>query len=105
MKRIVSVFCIVVILTLSLVSCGLSKKIIGDWNMTEDGVTVTYSFDEDGKFEGKMAGVALVSGTYEVDGNEVTLTIEMFGQTSTETLKYEDGKLVGDGVTLTKAEK
>lgn len=120
MKKNVSKILVVLLLMtalLALVSCGGSKsQFVGTWNATEVevsgtqmtledvGMTFSINFEEGGKVTATTNGESDGEGTWEEDGD--TVTIESAGETMTGTL--EDGKLTLEisGVTfiLEKAE-
>lgn len=58
-----------------------SKEIVGTWEATDDGVTETYTFNEDGTFEAKAEVIvddetkseSSATGTYSIDGDEITM--------------------------------
>ena len=53
---------------------------------------------------GTKVDSATVSGTYQVNGNEITFTVEIDGQSTstTHTFEQKDGAIVIAGITYTK---
>ena len=120
MKRMTSVLVLVLALSLVLVSCGGGggSAVAGTWKLesvAQNGVNVDLSivglnedsmefvFDDKGKAEFGM-GDERESGTYAVNGDTVTVTIQGEGVD----LKLDGGKLVmseDEGVTMTFAKK
>ena len=100
MKKLVSLS-LVAVMMFALVACG-GSDIVGTWTTTQNGVTVTYTFEEDGTGSANTAGIAM-DFEYEVDGNEISMKLSFFGETQEGTGTFEiDGdtlKLTIDGET------
>lgn len=96
MKMFKRVFALALVLamSLSLVACGSSIE--GSWVYEEKGQKIIYTFEEDGKGEMSVLGIK-VDMTYEVDGDEVTITTEVAGEKDTQTFNFE---VDGDTLTL-----
>lgn len=99
-KRVFA-FALVLAMSLSLVACSGSIK--GEWKATEDDMEVIYKFDDDGKGSVTSSGVS-VAFNYEVDGDELTMSMELLGEKVESTSTYEiDGdtlKITTDGETV-----
>ena len=77
----------------TLASCG--NKLSGKYSAEEDGVKVTYEFKRDGTFECSMdtfLGEMNFDGTYEIKGDEITLTYELLGEEVEEEYDFEKGR-------------
>ena len=74
----------------------LSESLIGSWAGTEEGVTVVYTFNEGGSGTMTAMGIPFPM-TYEVSGKKITLTVEGFGDSDTETVEFS---ISGDTLTL-----
>lgn len=101
-KKILALL-LVISIVFAFAACSKKAQIIGKWE-SEEGYYMT--FEKDGTLT--MSGDGLsISGTYEVKGSKLTMT--MFGETEEVTIKSVSGsKLVlvdedGDKVTLKKA--
>ncbi|MCR5134732.1 MAG: hypothetical protein K6B12_03765 [Clostridiales bacterium] len=108
MKKTVSKILVVLLLmtaVLGLVACGGSEsQFVGTWNATEieaygvtmapedAGLTFSITFEKDGKVTALTNGEADGEGTWEEDGDTVTITSN--GETMSGTL--EDGVLTLD---------
>ena len=57
----------------------IKQKIIGKWQVSSSGMSFTAEFFNDGKF--KTDSFLVPSGTYEIDGNILTLITTFFGET------------------------
>ena len=100
MKKLVSLS-LVAVMMFALVACG-GSDIVGTWTTTQNGVTVTYTFEDDGTGSANTAGIDM-DFEYEVDGNEISMKLSFFGETQEGTGTFEiDGdtlKLTIDGET------
>lgn len=96
MKMFKRVFALALVLAMSLSLVACSGSIEGEWVMEEDGGEVTYEFGDDGKGSVKQSGVS-IEFEYEVDGDEITMSMEMFGEKSDAKGTFE---IDGDTLTL-----
>ena len=83
---------------------GSDDDLVGTWTLTADGSTLTYIFNDDNS--GSMGADPLVFPmTWERDGDNLTLTISLMGESSSNTVTIKEltsDKLVlsGDGQTM-----
>lgn len=98
-KRVASL-AMVLILAMSLVACG-EKGIVGTWEITEEGMTVGYTFEKDGSCKTNLLGME-IPGTYETKGDKITITMTVFGSSDSTEYTY---KVDGDKLTLTSADE
>ncbi len=92
MKKILTAL-LALVMTVLLCACG-SGSIVGKWAF---GVN-TYEFKDDNTVSISLNGALNYDGTYEVDGDKITVTVSgMLGE-KTEELTYT---LKGDTLTLT----
>lgn len=98
-KRVISM-ALVLVLAMSLMACGASG-IVGSWEETNDGVTVTYTFEKDGSMKMKTSLLGLeLSGTYKTEGDKLIMTVSILGMEDTQeyTYKLDGNKLTMSGV-------
>lgn len=94
-KRVVALV-LAVMLTFAIVGCGKSS-LIGTWEFTQDGMTASYTFEEDGT--GKMSALGFdVDMTYTTSGDKLTLKVSILGEETEESYTY---KVNGKTLTLT----
>lgn len=80
-------------------------KLVGKWEVAEDGLLGdkggTYEFTKDGKLSVKNKKGKGGSGTYKIDGDTLTMTYSLAGQSATtpplKVTKLTDKELVLDG--------
>lgn len=92
MKKYVGLLLIVAAL-LTLASCGSKDALAGTWSaeLGEDGV-ITWSFD--GKGECTMENAYMKqSGTYTIDGDQLTVKLETWSDPSTYTFSVDGSSL------------
>ncbi len=98
MKKILA-FALALIMTLSLCACG-GSSIIGKWTFGGN----SYEFKEDNTVSISVNGALNFDGTYEIDGDKITVKVSSMLGEKTEELTYSLKKdtltLEGD-VTLT----
>ncbi len=70
-----------------------AQSLIGEWHMSIDGIKVAFSFMPDGKLSMSMSDAVKVNGTYEVNGNKLSLTLQNGAALKTEEVEFE---FVGD---------
>ena len=79
MKKVIAFTLVAVMALAMLVSCGGSKNdILGKWKGEEAGVEAVYEFKNDGTVEITAMGFTM-TGTYKVEGDTLTMGIEMMG--------------------------
>lgn len=100
MKRILSIFLVLLTLVLLFAACGKEEKgLYGTWN--EEGGSEVYVFNEDGSGKHRKA-LQNANITFEVEGNEITIhdkTLWIFN--STKVFSFE---VKGDTLRLTDGE-
>ncbi len=115
MKTLKKVVALLLIFSIVFAFAACSKKamIIGKWKQEEDGETLYYTFDKDGKvtISGEEDGLA-ITGSYSIEGDKLTMKISIFGESEEEEMKIKTlngSKLVlesdGETVELTKVKK
>lgn len=97
---------IAAIIIVVILAVGGKGNIVGTWSLTEDGQTITCTFDEDGTGElaYEFAGMSM-QFEYETDGDNLDITV--YGSTSTSTYKIDGDELTitdgnGESQTLTR---
>lgn len=98
MKKLLALLLVFASLTVILASCG-GGSIEGSWEATEDGVTMTYTFEEDGKGKVSMEGVEL-DLTWSTSGDKISASLSMAGATE-ELFTDADYEIDGDELTIT----
>ena len=96
MKKALALLLVFASLAIVMVSCG-GDSIIGSWTFTEDGVTTTITFEEDGKGKIEAAGISMDMTWSEKDG-KLTASMSFMGET--EDL-FKDAEYTIDGDKLT----
>ena len=95
MKKIVALLLLVSLL-LALAACGSKDALAGTWtgDLGLDG-TVTWTFDGKGevKFENEFSKQ---DGTYTIDGDQVTIRLELWDEPQTFTFSVDGGSLTMD---------
>lgn len=92
MKKFVSLLLVTVML-LTLAACGSKDALAGTWtgDLGADG-TITWTFDGNGKV--KFQNVASKQGgTYTIDGDQVTITLELWDEAQTFTFSITGNTL------------
>ena len=94
LKKLMGVFVVAMVLSLTLVGCGSKKLSLtsNDWVYANGGYT--YHFDKDGTGTYAMGSGTPMKFTYTDNGTSVSIKYE--GNTTEMTLDYriEDGKLI-----------
>ena len=107
MKKTLSIILAVLIIAVSLCACGAgSNSIVGSWTGTNEGISITMSFEKDGTgVMSALGGLASEKFTYKTEGSTLTITEGDDDDVDTETFEYSiDGDtltLKADGETLT----
>lgn len=100
MKRTLALLLVVVSLTVMLVSCG-GNSIEGTWTATEEGVTMTMTFEDDGT--GSMSTLGMTYDiTWSTDGDKLTVSMSVMGMTQ-EVFTDAEYAVDGDELTITVA--
>lgn len=82
----------------------LETEIVGSWEATDEGVTETYTFNEDGTFEAKAEVVvdedtkseSSATGTYSIDGDELTMVTDNIEGQAEENGQVDTENVVDD---------
>ena len=109
MKKYVALFLVVVTL-LTLTACGSKDALAGTWSadLGDDGV-ITWTFNGKGKCTMENAYMKQ-DGTYTIDGDQLTVTLEAWSEPSTYTFSVDGSSLTmnensGYGISGTFAKK
>lgn len=99
MKKATAVIAAILMICCLLSACGKSESLVGTWTISEDGIEMSFIFNEDGTGEiSALAGLMTVEYTYKVDGNNIIfheLNQEILG---TDPYTFE---IKGDELSLT----
>lgn len=91
-----------VALMVVLTACGgaksLKDQIVGKWSAEQDGTTMTFDFQKDGKVGVEVAGISLEATYTWTDDNSIEIVMEAFG--SSETIAG-DVEINGDVLKIT----
>ncbi|MFR5382515.1 MAG: DUF5640 domain-containing protein [Oscillospiraceae bacterium] len=92
MKKYVALFLIAVTL-LTLAACGSKDALAGTWSadLGDDGV-ITWTFNGKGKCTMENAYMKQ-DGTYTIDGDQLTVTLEAWSEPSTYTFSVDGSSL------------
>ena len=92
MKKYVALFLIAVTL-LTLAACGSKDALAGTWSadLGDDGV-ITWTFNGKGKCTMENAYMKQ-NGTYTIDGDQLTVTLEAWSEPSTYTFSVDGSSL------------
>lgn len=109
MKKATAVIALLLILCCSLTACKESESLTGTWTYTEDGVSISMTFNTDGtgKLEA-LGGLMSVDYAYNLEGDTITfheLNQEVLGSTPyTFSIDGDELSLTagGDVMVLTK---
>lgn len=110
MKKVGILLCVVLILSMLLCACGGGGKnaLIGTWTGTQDGISISMTFNEDKTGSMAVMGGLITAGfTYTDDGSKLVLTPDegMEDYMSFSEITYSiDGDtmtVTGDGDTIT----
>jgi uncharacterized protein (TIGR03066 family) len=75
----------------------LAQLLVGVWH-TDESDGMDWEFTKDGQFKITIMEQNLDAGTYQVDGNKITLNISLYGEETTEEVTVV---IEGNGLTLT----
>ena len=89
----------------TMTACG--NAIAGSWTNSTAGIAVTLNFDTGGNVTVSTLGYTVVTGTYKVSGNQITLSLGSSllstGLSSgTSTYSISGDQLILDGLAFTK---
>ncbi len=94
MKKTVALALALLSVVLILSACG--KSIVGTWDYP--GGYLSYDFKKDGTVTVSLSSILNYSGTYEVKGSKLTISVTFLGTTTNYEYTY---KVKGDVLTLT----
>jgi len=96
--KLIGIIAALAVIGLAATSCerGEAAGLQGTWVSTEDGATVTMTFNN-GDFVSQWGSEPTMIGTYTVDGNFINLTVEDNGFTASMALEFS---LSGNTLTL-----
>lgn len=98
MKKVSILIAIVLICSVLLCACG-DNSIVGTWVGEDSGVTVSFSFNDDGTGNLSIAGGLITAGfTYADEGGNLVLTPD---ENMEEYLSFHDLSYTIDGDTMT----
>ena len=98
MKKALALLLVFASLAIVMVSCG-GDSIIGSWEMTQDGLTGTITFEDGGKGKFEAEGMTLDLTWSEKDG-KLTASMSFMGETE-DLFKDAEYKVDGDKLTIT----
>ena len=108
MKKVVKVLCLLAValcVGFSLAACG--ENAVGVYEYSVEGVTTTLELKDDDTFTMSMVRddktTPLGTGTYKVDGDKITLTID--GESVEGTISGGEIVITQDGVKMTFKKK
>ncbi len=110
MKKLVRILALaLVVLTVfsCLTACG-GKKIVGKWEMEEEGISMIFDFQKDGTLVMSAKGIdgLKMEGSWKVKGDKLTLNLEGEDEGEECTFKIKGKKLTinadGEKMVLTK---
>ncbi len=97
MKKMIRVLALILVIVIAfgLAACGSKDALAGTWSteLGADGV-ITWTFNGSGKCTMQNAYVKQ-NGTYTIDGDQLTVTLEMWSEPSTYTFSVD-----GDSLTM-----
>lgn len=97
MKKMIRVLALILVIVIAfgLAACGIKDALAGTWSaeLGADGV-ITWTFNGSGKCTMQNAYVKQ-NGTYTIDGDQLTVTLEMWSEPSTYTFSVD-----GDSLTM-----
>ena len=80
MKKVVSLALVCLFVVTMLASCGAGDSVVGTWSVEEEGISYSYTFNEDGT--GKIAA-GEISLDFTWEAKDGKLSLETMGQTTT----------------------
>ncbi len=98
MKKALALLLVFASLAIVMVSCG-GDDIIGTWEGKQDGITMTFTFEEDGKGKVETSGVAM-DMTWEIKDGKLNASMSFMGQTQ-EMFKGAEFEVDGNELTIT----
>ena len=110
MKKNVIALALIIVMLFSLSACGSKDALAGTWSadLGDDGV-ITWTFNGKGKCTMENAYMKQ-DGTYTIDGDQLTVTLETWSEPSTYTFSVDGSSLTmnensGYGISGTFAKK
>lgn len=95
MKKMIRVLALILVIVIAfgLAACGSKDALAGTWSaeLGADGV-ITWTFNGSGKCTMQNAYVKQ-NGTYTIDGDQLTVTLEMWSEPSTYTFSVDGDRL------------
>ncbi len=98
MKKALALLLVFASLAMVLVSCG-GDDIIGTWEGKQDGITMTLTFEEDGKGKVASEGISM-DMTWEIKDGKLNASMSFMGETE-EMFKGAEFEVDGDKLTIT----
>lgn len=99
MKKATAIIALLLIICLSLTACSKAESLTGTWKYSEDGVTISMTFNSDGtgKIEA-LGGLMSVEYAYKIDDDTI-----IFHELNQELLGSDpyNFKIKGDELSLT----
>lgn len=96
MKKLFPILLIIAILTATLTACG-SSELLGTWEISDDTVTLTLTFEKDGKGTISAPGSDVFDVKWYAKGGKLSATATIHGETNNffqeAEYKVEDNKL------------
>ena len=72
MKKAISVIAVILMFCCVLSACSSESKLLGKWTFTEDDISMSFIFNEDGTGEVyALGGLLTIKYTYEVNNNTI----------------------------------
>ena len=72
MKKAISVIAVILMFCCVLSACSSESKLLGTWTFTEDDISMSFIFNEDGTGEVyALGGLLTIKYTYEVNNNTI----------------------------------
>lgn len=99
MKKVLALILAVVALTMMLTACGGTKDPIGTWELSQDGVTMELTFEEEGKGSVSTMGIS-ADMTWSTDDGKLTVSMSLLGETQ-ELFTDAEYSVKGDELSIT----
>lgn len=108
MKKAISIVAVILALCCMLTACSKKNDLVGKWTVTEDGMSISFTFNENGTGEiYALNGLMVIEYTYEVKDNTIIFheETEVLGTNPyTYSIKGDELSITGGGdvMVLTK---